>query len=66
MGFKEAFTRGGDSEKNLLFDDEAFFYFAISIIMIIVIPLTYMVFSVIIKNLVFNVEARILNRTSQG
>jgi translocation protein SEC63 len=63
MVFKEAFTRGGDSEKNLLFDDEAFFYFAISIIMIIIIPLTYMVISVFIKNVIFDGEAKKLNRT---
>lgn len=66
MGFKEAFTRGGESEKNLIFDDEAFFYFAISILMIMVIPLSYIVLSVLIKNLVFNSEAKKLNRISSG
>lgn len=40
MGFKEAFTRQGEGE-DLIYDDGAFYYFALSLLTIILLPLIY-------------------------
>ncbi|KAM3136562.1 hypothetical protein pb186bvf_011365 [Paramecium bursaria] len=42
MGFKEAFTRQGEGE-NLLFDDDAFNYFALSLLSIFIMPLAFII-----------------------
>lgn len=52
MGFKEAFTRQGEGE-NLLFDDDAFFYFAISILSIAILPLVYSILKPLFVTYVF-------------
>ena len=49
-GFKETFTKNEKEDSNLEYDDTAFYYFFISILGIIIIPLVYC----IIKPLLFN------------
>ncbi|CAD8205461.1 unnamed protein product [Paramecium octaurelia] len=57
MGFKEAFTRQGDGE-NLLFDDDAFIYFAISILTLVILPLIYSVIKPLFTTYVFGENRR--------
>ena len=41
MGFKETFTRSGEQESNLQYDDTAFLYFSLSCIILLLVPLLY-------------------------
>ena len=66
MGFKEAFTRGQEEEKNLLFDDDAFFYFSISMLTIITIPMTYVVIKPLLKNLLTGGDVKHFKRVPSG
>ena len=44
MGFKETFTRSGDSDNNLQYDDTAFLYFSLSAFVLLLLPLLYDLF----------------------
>lgn len=66
MGFKEAFTRGQEEEKNLLFDDDAFLYFAISMLTIIILPTTFSVLKPIFWDYLLGGETRGLKRAQSG
>lgn len=67
MGFKEAFTRGQeDSDQNLLFDDDAFFYFAISLLSIITIPLGCVVIKPILSSMLFSNENKKFQRVPKS
>lgn len=41
MGFKETFTRSGEQDSNLQYDDTAFLYFSLSFLLLLLIPLIY-------------------------
>lgn len=62
MGFKEAFTRGQEEEKNLLFDDDAFFYFAVSMLTVIILPLSYSVLKPLICQILCRRDSKIFKR----
>jgi translocation protein SEC63 len=49
MGFKETFTRSGEQESNLQYDDNAFLYFSLSCFVIILVPMIYDLFTRIFK-----------------
>lgn len=53
-GFKETFTKEESGEKNLDYDDSAFFYFAAVLQILILIPVTY----TFIKNKVFGFKTK--------
>jgi translocation protein SEC63 len=57
MGFKEAFTRQGEGE-NLLFDDDAFFYFAISLLSIVIVPLVFTIVKPLFKTWVLGHDTK--------
>jgi translocation protein SEC63 len=61
MGFKEAFTRQGEGE-NLLFDDDAFFYFAISLLSIAILPLVYSILKPLFVTYVFGNDSKKFTR----
>lgn len=65
MGFKEAFTRQGDGE-NLLFDDDAFIYFAISILTLVILPLVYSVIKPLFSTYVLGENKRKFGRVPKS
>lgn len=66
MGFKEAFTRGQEEEKNLLFDDDAFYYFAVSMLSIIILPLAYSVLKPLVLSVLCRRDAKHFERAQSG
>jgi len=65
MGFKEAFTRHGEGE-NLLFDDDAFYYFAISLLSIVILPLSYVLIKPIFNTFILGVNNKKFSRVPKG